>query len=56
MFSLNIGSNSIFYFRSVRNYLSAKRKLRGYSQEEPEDSSKKCSKKCEKSEEKSPGK
>ncbi|ERL86878.1 hypothetical protein D910_04281 [Dendroctonus ponderosae] len=37
--------------RSVRTYLSAKRKLRGYSQEGPEDA-KKCSKKAEKTEEK----
>jgi len=41
--------------RSVKNYLSAKRKLRGYSQDEVEESSnKKSSKKNEKADEKEP--
>ncbi|XP_066145137.1 PWWP domain-containing protein 2A-like isoform X1 [Euwallacea fornicatus] len=37
--------------RSVKNYLSAKQKLRSYSQEEAEENTKRCSKKTEKSEE-----
>lgn len=47
--------HALLLFRSVRTYLSAKRKLRGYSQEEPEDTNK-CNKKTEKTEEKEVGK
>ncbi|XP_050293527.1 PWWP domain-containing protein 2B-like isoform X2 [Anthonomus grandis grandis] len=50
----NRRSNAAPLTRSVKTYLSAKRKLRGYSQGEEEDTSKTKCKKSEKTNEKSP--